>query len=800
MITITKVGVIGSGIMGSQIVAHLANAGLDVVLLDMVPEGAAQRDQLALQALERMKKANPAVLTHPRNIKRITIGNIEDDIELLKSCQWIVEAVVEDIEVKRTLYKKIDRVRRPNSIVSSNTSTIPVKALVEGMTKPFQQDFIITHFFNPPRYMPLLEMVTTNRNRKEIEAEMEEFAEKILGKGVVHCKDTPGFIANRIGSFWMTLALRKAIEMDISVEVADAVLSKPFGVPKTGVFGLMDLVGIDLMPKIAKSLLEYLPDNDHFHRVYENFPLVTNMIETGYIGRKGKGGFYRLHTDGDIKEKEAVNLQTGEYAPAKKVNMEIIDQAKKNVRLLLTSDEKASRFAYEVMIPTLAYASRLVPEAADSIDAIDKAMRLGYNWKWGPFQLIDKLSTDTQSGAAWLAEQCTLLGMAVPENISAVGTGHFYHDEGRDIMVFSGPEQYHVQPVPDYGWTLADKKRGAKPLLKNGSASLWDVGDGVVCLEFTSKMNSLDPMVLELIQKSIALVKDQQYKGLIIGNDSDNFCVGANIGVLLFTANVAAWKMVDDVIKQGQSTYQSLKYAPFPVVTAASGMALGGGCEMLLHSDAAVVHMETYTGLVEVGVGIIPGWGGCTEMLVRHQKMRLKEQSTAAALGRMFSRISLVKTVNMMPAITKVFEYIATAKVSTSAEEAKEMGILRDSDKIVMNRQHVLAEAKAKCLALAPNYKAPEPDTLSLPGKTARTALHMGIQQFERRGKATPHDVVVSKALAYVLSGGDTDITKQLSEQQVLDLERAAFLELIQTPASLARLEHMLDVGKPLRN
>lgn len=788
MTQIKKVAVIGSGVMGAAIAAHIANSGTPVLLLDIVPEGAANRNQLAEAAIEKLLKTDPAPLTHPRKAKLMTPGNLEDDLDKLKEVDWIIEAVLERLDIKHNVYRKIDAARKAGSIVSSNTSTIPLHQLIEGMSDTFQRDFLITHFFNPPRYMRLLELVTGPKTRADAAGIMREFCDVHLGKGVVDCNDTPGFIANRIGCFWMTAGVVEAMRLGLTVEEADAIMGKPVGIPKTGVFGLLDLIGIDLMPLIAKAFESTLPPSDPFRQIYQEPDLIKKMIADGYTGRKGKGGFYRLNTEGGKKQKEAIDLSTGNYRLPQEVRLESIEAAKEGLQKLVTHPDKGGQYAWSVLSQTLHYAASLVPEIASDITAVDAAMRTGYNWKYGPFELIDRM------GADWFAERIKAEGKTLPPLLN----GQPLYTKDRQYLDISGTYK-PIRTEPD-AWMLAEKKYGQKPVAKNGSAALWDIGDGVLCLEYTSKMNAVDPMTLEMIQKSIEIVKTGGYKGLVIGNDSDNFCVGANIGFLLYSANMAGWKIIENTIKQGQDTYMALKYAPFPVVTAVSGMALGGGCEVLLHSDAVQAHVETYTGLVEVGVGVIPGWGGCKEMLIRQKAERLKEAGVAAKLGRMFKSIGLVHTANTMPSISKAFEYIALAKVAKSAEEARDMLILREGDRITMNRKRLLPDAKKRVLELAPGYTPPEPVTIQLPGRTARAALFMAINGFVKSGKATAHDEVVSKTLAEVLSGGETSIHKPLTEQNLLDLELQMFMKLIRTRGTLDRIEHMLENGKPLRN
>jgi 3-hydroxyacyl-CoA dehydrogenase len=479
-----------------------------------------------------------------------------------------------------------------------------------------------------------------------------------------------------------------------------------------------------------------------------------------------------MNKQGDKKIKEVINLKTGEYAPvAKKVELASLEAAKAGLGALVTHPDIGGQYAASVLLGTLHYAASLIPEISDDITAVDNAMKLGYSWKYGPFEMIDKIGVEN------FVKALKAKNLPVPAILSsgkplysALGTQH-------SALTLAGDYKAIVPPTGSL--MLRDIKLGAKPVLKNASASLWDIGDGIVCLELTSKMNSVDPDILALIEQSIALVK-KDFKGLVIGNDADNFSVGANLGFMLMAANIAAWKQIEDVIKAGQHAMMALKYSPFPVVSSLSGMALGGGCEIIMHSNAVQAHIESYPGLVEVGVGLIPAWGGCKEMLLRHADTN--------------------NPANAMPTISKVFEIIATAKTAGSAMEAKDLRTLRESDAISMNRTRVLADAKAKCLALAENYENPTPATFRLPGASAKTALFMAIDGFVASGKATPHDVVVSKILAHVLSGGDTDIADELSEQQMLDLEVAGFMELVKTKGSIARIEHMLATGKPLRN
>jgi 3-hydroxyacyl-CoA dehydrogenase len=772
---IRKVAVIGAGVMGAGIAAHIANAQIPVVLLDIVPNGATNRNIVAESAVEKMLKADPAPFMSARNAKLITTGNIEDHMDLLADCDWIIEAVIERLDIKQSLYQKIDAVRRADAIVSSNTSTIPLHDLVAGRPDSFAEYFLITHFFNPPRYMRLLEVTGGAKTKPEVLRTISQFAEVRLGKGVVPCKDTPGFIANRIGIYWIQTAILEAVNLGLTVEEADAVGSKPMGIPKTGVFGLSDLVGIDLMPHLMESLKRTLPAHDAFHAKAIIPDFIHSMIKDGYTGRKGKGGFYRINRAGGQKVKESLNLKTGQYAPSVEANLESLKESRAGLASLVTHPDKGGQYAWQVLSQVLSYAASLVPEIAEQIPAVDEAMRLGYNWKFGPFELIDQL------GAKNFAERLKAQGQTVPNLVQlAAEKGGFYRVEQGQLEYLNTAGTYQTLPRAAGVLLLSDIKLRSKPVLKNGSASVWDIGDGVLCLEFTSKMNSMDPQIMDMIGKTIALVK-RSYKALVIYNEGSNFSVGANIGLLLFGANIATWDQIEAMVKGGQDTYKALKYAPFPVVGAPSGMALGGGCEVLLHCDAIQAHAETYMGLVEVGVGVIPGWGGCKEMLTRwvtHKK----------------------RPGGALPAVAKVFEMISTATVAKSAQEAQELLFLRANDQITMNRDRLLADAKARALALVEGYQVPEPIELNLPGATAKVAMQMAVMDFRQMGKATPHDAVVSLQLAKVLSGGDTDITETVTEDELLELERDAFMTLVRNADTLARIEHMLETGKPLRN
>ena len=767
---IKRVCVIGSGVMGSGIAAQVANAGVPVLLLDIPAKEGNNRNAVAEAAVAKMLKTEPAPFMSKRAAKLVEIGNIEDDLGKVSECDWIVEAIIEKVEIKRDLYAKIEQHRRPETPVSSNTSSIPLAMLTEGRSDDFVKSFLITHFFNPPRYMRLIELVTGPETEPQITEKIEDFVDRTLGKSVVWAKDTPGFIANRIGTFWIQTGVNEALDRGVTVEEADAVLGKPMGVPKTGVFGLVDLVGLDLMPHLMSSLTSTLPKDDPYQAIARSEPLIEKMISEGYTGRKGKGGFYRMNKDGGKRTLEAVDLKTGEYRTAATPSV-----PKGNLEQLVEQPGTIGDYAWAVLGNTAAYAALLVPEISDTIVGVDDAMKLGYNWKFGPFEWIDQL------GADYVAARLEKDGKPVPELLRLAAGRTFYRVENGKRQYLGTDGEYHDVVRPDGVLLLADVKLAAKPLLKNSSAALWDLGDGVACLEFTGKMNALDGEVMKLIGQAIGLVAKEQ-KALVVYNEGTHFSAGANLGLALFAFNIAAFSEIEQLVQGGQFAYKALKYAPFPVVGAPAGMALGGGCEILLHCDAVQSHAELYCGLVETGVGIIPGWGGCGEMIDRWRKM------PGAPNGP-------------MPAVAKTFEIVSTATVSKSAAEAKEYGFLRPTDGVTMNRDRLLYEAKQKALSLVEGYAPPEMPEFRLPGPSGKAALMLAVEGFHNRGIATDYDTVVAESLATVLTGGDKgDPTEPQSENDLLALERSEFMKRLHDPRTVARIEHMLETGKPLRN
>ena len=768
---IRKVCVIGAGVMGAGIAAQVANAGVPVLLLDIPARDGDDRDAVAKGEVAKMLKTDPAPFMSNAAAKLVETGNIDDHLARVAECDWIVEAIVERLDIKQSLYAKLETLKRPGTAVSSNTSTIPLGALVDGRSDQFKADFLITHFFNPPRYMRLIEIVRGAQTDATVAGRVEDFVDRFMGKRIVRAKDTPGFIANRIGTYWLAVAINAAMDQGLTVEEADQIGGRPMGVPKTGIFGLVDLVGVDLMPLLSKSLSSTLPQGDPYFETVRPMPLVDRMIAEGFTGRKGKGGFYRF--DKATRTKLALDLATGDYREGIKPAA-LPPKAEKDLAALIATPGKVGDYAWEVLGKTLAYAAMLVGEAADDIVAIDDAMKLGYNWKFGPFELIDRI------GAAPFAARLRDAGRDVPAILDVAGERSFYRVVDGKRQFLSRDGDYADVVRGDGVMLLEDIKLGAEPVLRNASAALWDIGDGVAALEFTTKMNALDGEIMALIQQAIPIVAER-FKALVIYNEGSNFSAGANLGMAMFAVAAGMWGEIEKLVAGGQQAMKALKYAPFPVVAAPAGMALGGGCEVVLHADAVQAHAESYIGLVECGVGLLPGWGGNGELLDRlaHAPMLPK---------------------GPMPAVAKAFETISTAQVSKSAALAKEMFLLRPSDGITMNRDRLLADAKAKALSLVAGYAPPEQPTFRLPGESGQVGIAGVVDGFHKKGVATDYDVVVSARLARVLTGGDADLIDIVGEDDLLALEREGFMEAVRDPRTQARIQQMLTTGKPLRN
>lgn len=772
---IKNAAVIGAGVMGSAIAAQFANAGIPVLLLDTAPPGATQRSMVAENAIKKLLSSEPQALMLQKFARAITAANIDDDLDRLRQADWIVEAVSEDLATKQGVYRKIAQAITPNTIISSNTSTLPLTKLTEGLPDSFVAQFLIAHFFNPPRYVPLLEIVAGAKTRSDVVTVIAAFADERLGKSVLRCRDTPGFIANRIGAYWLMTAMAEALAHKLTIEEADAVMSAALGLGKTGVFGLLDLVGLDVLLQVDRALDQYLPADDGYKKTRRDLALVHALVERGYTGRKGAGGFYRLKPG--ERTREAVDLATGHYRPLVTPALDSLEhRATANPRALIQHADKGGRYAWAVLSQLAAYAAAILPQIADDVHSIDRALKLGYNWKQGLFEIVDRL------GAPYFAKRFEEEGREVPALLDrAAQAGGFYcvEDQRRQSLTVSG--RYAKIARDDHHLALADFKLTRSAVLANASSSLWDIDDGVAAFEIHTKMNAIDAEVLSMLRQTVETV-GRDFTALVIYNDGPNFSAGANLGLLLLLSNLAASAKIDEVMRLGQETFSALKYAPFAVVGAVSGFALGGGCELMLHCNAVQAHVESYIGLVEAAVGLVPGWGGTKELLARLAADPKRPRGP-------------------MPAVTAAFETIGMAKVSKSAFEARELGYLCATDGITFNRERLLADAKSKALELAADYRPLEPLSLELPGASGKAALAWAVNDLAAKSHLSAHDRLIADSLGEVLTGGaDADPTAPVGEVTVLALERAVNLRLTKTAATLARMEHMLETGKPLRN
>ncbi len=738
---IKNVVVIGSGTMGSGIAAHLCNANIPVTLLDL-------KTEISEKARERIHKSRPPLLIDKSKINNIKVGNISDNFDVVKDADWVVEAVVERIDVKHQIYEKIFKARKDGAIVSSNTSSIPIKILSEHLTDSEKKDFCITHFFNPVRYMGLLEIVKNENNDLNKINQLKEFCEIELGKGAIICNDTPGFLGNRVGVYAMQIAMTEAFKMKLSVEEADAIFGRPMGIPKTGVFGLYDLIGIDLMADVLKSFIKELPETDEFHEVAKEIPLVKKLIETGYTGRKGKGGFYRVNKTGETKVMEAINLETGDYSPSKKIDLK---SDKVDLKGLIERKDKYGDYAWSVISKIIKYASSLVPGITKEFNDIDEAMRLGFNWAKGPFEMLEEIGVnnffdkiDDYSGNNFL------------ENLSKTKNEDFY-----------GARQKYTNIE-----TLGKVKKTASSLDGNDSAKIYRFNDYNI-VEFTTKANALDYNSMDALKKATD-------KPLIIINESMQFSAGVNLTYTMQFADKNDFKSIEKFIKYFQETCKHLKYSKYPVISAPSGLTLGGGFEVMVQSNFVASHTNIVVGLVETIVGLIPAGGGCKEML-----------------GRWLETEESKKDPNFAP--LKVFNIIGYGRTASSTVEAEPLKYLRPQDKKIMNRNSLL-EVSKEILSENKNFKAPEELKFKLPGESVRVEMNKIIEKLYNDKVILDHGVQVAKELANVLSGGDTTINKTLSEDDLFKLELDAFMRLIETSKTQDRIRHTLSTGKPLVN
>ncbi len=727
--------------MGSGIAAHLCNANVPVTLLDL-------KTEISEKARERIHKSRPPLLIDKSKINNINVGNITDNFDVVKDADWVVEAVVERIDIKHQIYEKIFKARKDGAIVSSNTSSIPIKVLSEHLTDSEKKDFCITHFFNPVRYMGLLEIVKNENNDLNKINQLKEFCEVELGKGAIICNDTPGFLGNRVGVYAMQIAMTEAFKMKLSVEEADAIFGRPMGIPKTGVFGLYDLIGIDLMGDVLKSFIKELPETDEFHEVAKEIPLVKKLIETGYTGRKGKGGFYRMNKTGATKIMEAINLETGDYSPSKKID---VKSDKVDLNRLINRKDKYGKYAWSVISKIIKYASSLVPGITKEFNDIDEAMRLGFNWVKGPFEMLEEIGVKN-----FFDKIDDFKGNSFLENLSKTKNEDFY-----------GERQKYTNIE-----TLGKVKKRAVSLDGNDSAKIYRFNDYNI-VEFTTKANVLDYDSMDALKKATD-------KPLIIINESMQFSAGVNLTYTMQFADKNDFKSIEKFIKYFQETCKHLKYSKYPVISAPSGLTLGGGFEVMVQSNFVVSHTNIVVGLVETIVGLTPAGGGCKEMLARWL------DTEEAKIDPNFAPL-------------KVFDIIGYGKTATSPVEAEPMKYLRPSDKKIMNRNSLL-EVSKKILHENKDFKAPEEIKFKLPGKSARGEMDKILEKLYNDKVILEHGVEVGKELAYVLSGGDTTMDKILSEDDLFKIELDAFMRLIETQKTQDRIKHTLSTGKPLVN
>ena len=774
---IERVAVLGAGTMGSRIAAHFANAGIPALLVDVVLPGSRNRNAAALAGLETAAQQRPGAFFTPDSARLITPGNFEDDLKEISGCDWVLEAVTEKLDIKRDLMARVAGLRRPGTIISTNTSGIPLAAISEGFDSEFRRHFLGTHFFNPPRYLHLLEVISGAETLPEVLNYVREFSDWRLGKGVVPCKDTPNFIANRIGTFFGSTVQKLTVEDGYTVEEVDALTGPVIGLPKSASYRLLDIVGVDVWALVTRNLHD-MASHDPWRDRFVLQPFLDEMVKRGWLGEKRGQGLYKRVGKGAEKEIWAVDWKTLEYHPAQKPRFASLDAARNvddlghRLRMLVTAQDRAGSFLWKLFSDLFLYSASMVPEISDRVVEIDRAMRWGYANKLGPFEVWDAL------GFEGTARRIENEGRPLPENIQRMlssGAKSFYQPADRDGSPHTeyfdlGCARYHTLEERPGVLSLSDIKRARGVVKKNAGASLIDIGDGVLCLEFHSKMNSIGQDQVSMIQAGIDEAA-RNFQAMIIANEGENFSAGANLMLVLLAAQEGEWDELNAAIHAFQQANMAIKYAPRPVVAAPFGMTLGGGCEIALHAARVQASAELYMGMVETGVGVIPAGGGCKEALLRTGDAR------------------------------RAFELIGYAKVSASADDARKLGLLRDGDAISMNPERLIADAKAQALLLAETHALGVPrQDIKAGGDSAYALMKIGLYMARQGNYITEHDTVVGEKLAYVLSGGRVTGEQMVSEQYLLDLEREAFLSLCGRPETQQRMQHMLKTGKPLRN
>ncbi|MDE2853161.1 MAG: 3-hydroxyacyl-CoA dehydrogenase/enoyl-CoA hydratase family protein [Chloroflexota bacterium] len=791
---IKKAAVIGSGTMGGGIASLLAGVGIETLLLDIPPadttpaDGPARRNAIVAGNLKALGRMRPPQLYSPADLANISIGNIEDDLEKVGAVDWVIEVIVENLEIKRELMKRLVELVREDAIVTTNTSGIPIGSIAAGLPEPFTRRFLGTHFFNPPRYLRLLEIIPHAGSDSEIVEFMMRFGAETLGKGTVLCKDTPNFIGNRFMSMSGMQATNYALDHGYTVEEVDALTGPLIGRPKTATFNLNDLVGFDIAVSVARNLYHAIPGDPARDLLLheKNAALSDELLKRGWLGRKTARGFYHMRRDGDKKELWALNLKTLEYEPPSKPRFDSVRKYRRveplgeRIRLLINADDRAGQYLYHLHAFLLAYASERVPEITDAIINVDNAQKWGFAHQLGPFEIWDAI------GVAENVSRFESDGYPVADWVKGMiadGNATFYQRDGggKVIGYYSPQDRAYLPLVKDpREITIADLRASGAEIYSNGDGRVYDMGEGALLWEFNTKQNSITPGLIESGRAALELLTEDQYRALIIGNDGERFSIGANLDPSALMAGVEG---IEKALVALQDLTVALRCAPKPVVVAAQNMALGGGAELVMAGTAVAAHAELYMGLVEVGVGLTPAGGGCKEMI-----------------RRLVNPLARAGADDVLAGLQKAFENIATGVVSGSAKEARSLGLLAPTDLIVMNRAHLLGEARKLALALSETYTPRKPETVYAAGRDAYAALMLGVAGYVEAGYASEHDALIARELAYILTGAGLAAPQWVDQQYLLNLEREAFLSLIMEPKTQERVMHMLRTNKPLRN
>lgn len=784
---VRRAGVIGAGVMGSGIMAHFANAGIDVVMLDIVPPGLsdadkknpAKRNGFSAGGLKNALKAKPAAFFYPAYAKRITVGNLEDDIDLLKGCDLVIEAIIENLDIKRSLLEKLENTLDEGTVIASNTSGLRIEDMLQGRADWFRQNFLVMHFFNPVRYMKLLELVAGDETDPAVMNRMKVFGESQLGKGIVVGKDTPNFVGNRIGCYSMSLTMHQMLEDKLTPEDVDAITGPPMGHPKSASFRTADMVGIDTFKHVSDNCYEALP-GDPERDVFKPPQFMVEMVDKKLLGNKTRGGFYKKTKEG-IQTFDPIKLEyraKGGDPDIKKFCKSLKGSSADRVKALVENDGPAGQFAWTVLSKTLAYSATKIGEITDDVEAVDDAMKWGYNWDLGPFETWDAI------GFKAGYDRIKAAGLSLPESVDkmvASGAESFYTDDGRVFNLIKG--EYETRDIDARNANLTILRQGQSPVFSNRGAEAWDLGDGVLGLTFTTKANSIDDQIVAALAESVTIA-ERDFRGLLIYNEGEHFCVGANLFAVVMAAQQKAWDQIGATISGLQNAVQRMKYSTIPVVAAPFGMTVGGGLEVCMGADAVQAGAETYAGLVEVGVGLLPGGAGNMNML-----------------WRALEGLPDGTDVDYLPFVSRTFQNIAMARVATSGAEAREFGYFRKSDGVSYDRARHLTEAKGRVVGMAESgYHPPARRSYRLPGESGIATLDMMIDTLVAGGYASEHDALIARKVAVVLCGGPSGHAHEVTEQQVLDLEKEAFISLCGEPKSQERMQHMLTTNKPLRN